>query len=521
MDVAAPFLSFGDPIMSDTEKVQQPIAPPAQPPAVEQQNPAPPAATTAETPKDAPTPPTTSAPPPARGNRPPGKKPGGGYGGGGQGGSPRRRTREPMPSLDEPRFQAGPRLKDLDAEIEGELEAALAGMSASDLLGAETSAKVRQQAGAAPDHGRKKGTVLSVHGQDVFVEVPGGRSQGVLPILQFPEGPPKPGTAVEVSIEGYDRANGLLILTRLGAAVVANWSSIAEGMTVEARVVETNKGGLAVDVNGIRGFMPISQIDLYRVDNVEQFVNQRLLCLVTEVNPEERNLVVSRRALLEKQREELREKTWSELAEGQVRQGIVRSVRDFGAFVDLGGVDGLLHVSEMSWKRVQNPTEVVQPGQTVKVVVLRIDQETRKVGLGLKQLEASPWDNIREKYAMGQTVEGKVSRTMDFGAFVELEPGVEGLVHISELARGKTWRVTDVVKSDQTVVVKVLSVDADQRRISLSLKAALPQEVVKKAEDEEEEEVEEVKSRPRNVPLRGGVGQDSWLPPAAQTGEDD
>jgi small subunit ribosomal protein S1 len=430
--------------------------------------------------------------------------------------------REPMPSLDDPRFQAGPSIKDLDAEIEGELEAALAGISGQDLMGAETSANVRQQSGAAPDHGRKKGTVLVVHGQDVFVEVPGGRSQGVLPILQFPEGPPKPGTPVDVSIEGYDRANGLLILTRLGAAVVADWSSITEGMTVEARVVETNKGGLAVDINGIRGFMPISQIDLYRVENAEQFVNQRLLCLVTEANVDERNLVVSRRALLEKQRDELREKTWSELAEGQVRQGIVRSVRPFGAFVDLGGVDGLLHVSEMSWKRVQDPTQIVQPGQTVKVVVLKIDQETRKVGLGLKQLEASPWDNIRDRYAMGQTVEGKVSRVMDFGAFVELEPGVEGLVHISELSRGKTWRVADVVKPEQIVLVKVLSVDADQKRISLSIKDALPQETVKKTEEElEEEEVEPAKPRRRDVPLRGGVGNEAWLPfvPEAEEGE--
>jgi ribosomal protein S1 len=232
--------------------------------------------------------------------------------------------------------------------------------------------------------------------------------------------------------------------------------------------------------------------------------------------------VVSRRALLEKQREELREKTWSELAEGQVRQGIVRSVRPFGAFVDLGGVDGLIHVSEMSWKRVQDPNEIVQPGQTVKVVVLKIDPETRKVGLGLKQLEASPWDNIREKYAMGQTVEGKVSRTMDFGAFVELEPGVEGLVHVSELARGKTWRVTDVVKPDDVVLVRILSVDQDQRRISLSIKAALPQEVAKKTEEEtpEEEPAEKVKPRPRNIPLRGGVGQEAWLPQIPENDDD-
>src|SRR5262249_40688606 len=149
--------------------------------------------------------------------------------------------------------------------------------------------------------------------------------------------------------EGYDPANGLLLLTRKGAAVEADWSSVAPGMTVEARVTATNKGGLAVDIGGIRGFMPISQIDLYRVENAEQYVNQRLLCLVTEVDPDARNLVVSRRALLEKEREENRERLWNELAEGQVREGVVRSVREFGAFVDLGGVDGLLHISEMAW----------------------------------------------------------------------------------------------------------------------------------------------------------------------------
>src|SRR5207244_12093259 len=163
---------------------------------------------------------------------------------------------------------------------------------------------------------------------------------------------------VDVHIEGYDAQNGLLLLSRLGAAVHADWSSVAAGMLVEARITATNKGGLEVDVNGIRGFMPISQIDLYRVEDTEQYVNQRLRCLVTEVNPEERNLVVSRRALLEKEREEAREKLWAELAEGQVREGVVRSVRDFGAFVDLGGVDGLLHVSEMSWSRVQTPAEL-------------------------------------------------------------------------------------------------------------------------------------------------------------------
>lgn len=222
--------------------------------------------------------------------------------------------RKAVPSLEgEQRYGSGPRLKDLDAEIERELEEAMGGMSSQELL---TEPARAPRAAAPADKGAKKGRVLSVHGPDVFIDVPGGRSQGVLPLLQFPDGPPAVGSEIDVTIEGYDAGNGLLLLSRRGAAMVADWSSVAEGMIVEARVTESNKGGLAVEINGIRGFMPISQIDLYRVENVDQFVNQRLTCLVTEVNPEERNLVVSRRALLEKEREENREKLWNELAEG-------------------------------------------------------------------------------------------------------------------------------------------------------------------------------------------------------------
>jgi small subunit ribosomal protein S1 len=414
---------------------------------------------------------------------------------------------EPPPTLHpEAVYGAAARLskRDLDAEIERELQEALGGFSEKELLAEPGRRKPPEAAGSA--QARKKGTVLSVRGADVFVDVPGGRTQGVLPLTQFPEGPPAAGTEVDVEIEGYDAANGLLLLTRKGAAVHADWSSVAEGMIVEARVTETNKGGLTVDVNGIRGFMPISQIDLYRVEQPEQFVNQRLRCLVVEVKPDERNLVVSRRALLEKEREESREKLWQELAEGQIRSGVVRSVRDFGAFVDLGGADGLLHISEMSWTRLKDANEVVKPGQTIKVVVLKIDRDRRKLSLGLKQLLPSPWDNIEEKYKPGTVVKGKVTRLMDFGAFVELEPAVEGLVHVSELSPQRVRRVSDVVKPDQEVQVMVLSVDPAQRRISLSLKAALPKEAEEPTAAEEEEPVEVKPRRPRTTPLRGGIG---------------
>ncbi|HEV3260913.1 MAG TPA: S1 RNA-binding domain-containing protein [Gemmataceae bacterium] len=409
----------------------------------------------------------------------------------------------PPPTLEAGQaLQPGPRLRDLDKEIESELEAAMGGLSDKELYG-----EPAQQGRPAPSEagqGRKKGKVISVHGADVFVDVPGGRSQGVLPLMQFPDGPPAPGTEVEVHIEGYDPANGLLLLSRQGAAVEADWSSVTVGMTVEGRVTATNKGGLSVDVNGIRGFMPISQIDLYRVDNAEQFVNQRLVCLVTEVDKAEHNLIVSRRALLEKEREEARAKLWQELAEGQVRSGVVRSVRDFGAFVDLGGTDGLLHISEMSWKRVKDANEVVQQGQTLQVVVLKVDREHRKVSLGLKQLTASPWDNAEARYPVNHIVPGKITRLMDFGAFVELEPGIEGLIHISELSPQRVRRVGDIVQPGQEVQVMVLRVDPAQRKISLSLKAALPREP--EATEEEEDEADDKPRRPRNITLRGGLG---------------
>jgi small subunit ribosomal protein S1 len=337
----------------------------------------------------------------------------------------------------------------------------------------------------------------------------------MLPIDQFPDGPPKIGDMVDVTIEGYDNANGLLILTRQGSAVVADWSTVAEGQVVEARVLETNKGGLSVDVNGIRGFMPISHIDLFRVENAEQYVGQKLLCMVSDVDQAEHNLVVSRRALLEKEREAQREKLWTELAEGQVRTGIVRSVRDFGAFVDLGGVDGLLHVSEMSWKRGADASKLVQPGQSLQVIVLKIDHEKRKLSLSVKQLEAGPWENIHDRFSAGQVVKGTVTRTKEFGAFVELEPGIEGLIHVSELSRKKIWRVSDFIKEGQEVEVKILNIDPAQQRISLSLRQAMADEPVKTTEEEEEESADDVAPPPRapTPNLRGGIGGQGWSLP--------
>jgi small subunit ribosomal protein S1 len=419
-----------------------------------------------------------------------------------------------VPSLDEKDLGYGFGTKselfdaDLERDLERDLQEALGGADIKQLYAEGSRARAKP---GQPEPGPRKGRVLSIRGKDVFVDV-GGRIQGVMPLQQFGDEPPAIGSEIEVHIEGYD-PDGLLILARQGAAVEADWSSVTAGMIVEARVTATNKGGLSVEVNGIRGFMPISQIEMFRIEDLNPYVNQRMLCLVTEVDRQERNLVVSRRALLEKERDEKRDKLWIEIAEGQIREGIVRSIKPFGAFVDLGGADGLLPVGELSWTRVKDPSEVVQPGQKVRVVVLRLDRDARKITLGLRQLSASPWDEANTNYPPGSTARGKVTKLMDFGAFVELEPGIEGLVHVSELAPQRINRVSDVVKVDQEVTVKVLNVDVPNRKMSLSIKAALNAPEPTAAEvDETEEETPAPPPRKPTVPLRGGLGTKVVLP---------
>jgi ribosomal protein S1 len=399
----------------------------------------------------------------------------------------------------------------LDAEIEAELAAALGDVDSKELLGpVGRGIKPAAEAKPAPG-GRKKGTVISVGRDGVFLDV-GGRSQGVLPLEQFPDGPPALGAEIEVSIEGYDGENGLLILNRKGAAQAVDWSTVAEGMIVEARVTGQNKAGLEVDVNGIRGFMPISQIELFRVEDLGPYVNQKLTCMVTEASPSERNLVVSRRALLAQEREEQKKKLMAELMPGQIRSGVVRNLKPFGAFIDLGGVDGLLPVGEMSWARIEKPEDLLQIGQRVDVQVLRIDPDTQKITLGMKQLQTSPWDIAGEKYAVGMTVSGKVTRVTEFGAFVQLEPGLEGLVHISELSTKRIGKVTEVLKPDQEVTVQILKVEPAQRRLSLSLKALQRQaeEAAQAAKEAAEAETQANAPPPKPIKrlsnLKGGLG---------------
>jgi small subunit ribosomal protein S1 len=397
-----------------------------------------------------------------------------------------------------------------DDELEAELEAALQGFDASqfDVARTRTRAEDRKHVpkgtvGQEGAPGPRQGKVIGVRGKSVFVDL-GAKSEGVVPVEQFEGELPKPGDMIEVNVDRFDDDEGLLILSLKGAAVEANWENLRKGLIVEARVTKTNKGGLDVDVDGIRGFLPIGQIEIGRVDDTAPYVNQKLRVVVTEANQRERNLVVSRREILERERAEQREKTWAALEEGQVRHGVIRSVKPYGAFVDIGGVDGLLPVSEMSWMRVADPSEVVKVGQEVDVKVLRIDRQTSKVSLGLKQLTPSPWDRVEEKYARGMTVRGKVIRLMDFGAFVELEPGIEGLVHISELSPNRVRRVADIVQPGQEVEVRILKLEPEAKKIALSLRP-LPTAAPAEPEDEEDD-TPPPPPKPRKVPLKGGLG---------------
>ncbi len=313
--------------------------------------------------------------------------------------------------------------------------------------------------------------MIAVRRDDVFVEL-GRREQGILPLRLFSE-PPEVGAAVDAIVVRFNRDDGLYELNLPGAATsIGDWSQIAEGMLVDVRVTGHNSGGLECEVSRLRGFIPISQIALYRVENLEEFVEQKFLCLVTEADPERRNLVLSRRAVLEREKEEAERTLLATLAPGQIYEGVVRKLMDFGAFVELGsGVDGLIHVSQLGWGRVRHPREVLEEGQRVKVRIDRFDPETGKISLGYRELvEENPWARAEGSYLPNSAYRGRVVKIMDFGAFVELEPGIEGLVHISELAHRRVARVSEVVKEGDEVDVMVLSVDPAARRISLSMK---------------------------------------------------
>jgi len=403
----------------------------------------------------------------------------------------------------------------LSDELEQELEAALGDMSLEQIVAAENAAANAPAPAVAESTGkgkpREQGRIVSIHNEDVFVEL-GARRQGVLQLIQFPE-PPQVGDVIEVVVTRGENEDGLLQLSLPNKAmeVGGDWSALAVGTVVMAHVTGHNKGGLECQVSNIRGFIPASQAALYHVADLSTLVGEKFACVITECNPERKNLVLSRRAVLKQEQEEAKKAAFASLEPGQVRDGVVRKIMDFGAFVDLGGgVDGLLHVSRLSWGRVKHPSDVLKEGDTVRVQIEKIDPETERISLSMRDLVENPWDRAPDRYPVGSTVRGTVTRTTDFGAFVELEPGVEGLVHVSELASHRVSRVSLFVKQGQEVEAKVLGVDTQNKRISLSMKAlqAVPEEP-KAQEEPEEEEAPVVPKKKRNQPLKGGIGRSS------------
>ncbi len=400
-----------------------------------------------------------------------------------------------------------------NAELEAELEEALAGFDPSSFEVAtpkkgprpDRGTTTKEDRGQESRPGLRTGKVIGVRGKSVFVDM-GGKSEGVLTLDQFPGDLPAPGSSIEVVVERFDPEEGIQILRLKGSAIEANWENLRRDVVVEARATKVVKGGLEVDVDGIRGFLPISQIDLSRVEDASSFVNQKFKAVVTEANQREKNLVVSRKEMLERERAEMREKTWLTLEEGQTRDGIVRSIKSFGAFVDIGGVDGLLPIGEMSWSRVSKVEDVIRTGDAVKVRILKIDPIARKLTLGLKQLAPSPWETAILKFPRGAMIQGKVTKLMEFGAFVELETGIEGLIHVSELSPNRVRRVADIVKEGQEVEVRILKVEPEVKRIALSLIPAVKGLAKAVEEEDDEDDAPRPPAPEPKIPLKGGLG---------------
>src|SRR5207249_6497321 len=305
-----------------------------------------------------------------------------------------------------------------------------------------------------------KGTVIEVRPKEVLVDI-GYKSEGVIPANEFEDiKTVLVGDGIDVLIEKLEDKEGMVILSKEKAEFKKNWDKILqianEGATVKGKVKAVVKGGLLVNI-GVEAFLPASQIDIVPPKNLQQFVGNSYDFKVVKINQDRQNIVLSRRELIEQERADRRQKLLAEMMPGDIRKGTVKNITDFGAFIDLNGLDGLLHITDMSWGRIGHPSELLRVGQEIDVVVLDINKEKERVSLGLKQKLANPWDNIESKYSVGQKVKGRVVNLVPYGAFVELEPGVEGLVHVTELSWTKrVSKPSDVLNADQEVEAVVL-----------------------------------------------------------------
>jgi len=324
-----------------------------------------------------------------------------------------------------------------------------------------------------------RGKVVRVDKDEVLVDI-GYKSEGVIPVSELsirrsvnPADEVNLGDEIDALVMTKEDAEGRLILSKKRARFEMAWKRIEgaaeSGEPVEGIVIEVVKGGLILDL-GVRGFLPASLVDIRRVQDLDEFMSQTLRCKVIELNRSRNNVVLSRRAVLEEERREMRQAILDRLSPGDVVEGTISNIVDFGAFVDLEGIDGLIHISELSWSHVNHPSELLEIGQEVRVKVLDIDRERQRISLGLKQTQSDPWQQVIDTYQQGDVVEGRVTKVVTFGAFVEVIPGVEGLVHISELATHHVENPREVVQQGETLRAKIIEMDAERRRLSLSLK---------------------------------------------------
>src|ERR1700735_4545272 len=323
------------------------------------------------------------------------------------------------------------------------------------------------------------GTVVRVDKDEVLVDI-GYKSERVIPVSELsirravnPADEVSLGDEIDALVLTKEDADGRLILSKKRARFELAWKSIERaaesGEPVDGRVIEVVKGGLILDL-GVRGFLPASLVDIRRVPNLDEYLDPTIECKVIELNRSRNNVVLSRRAVLEEQRKEDRERILDRLQPGQVVEGTISNIVDFGAFVDLDGIDGLIHISELSWSHVNHPSEILSIGDTVSVKVLDIDRQRQRISLGLKQTQEDPWQRVVDTYNIGDELEGTVTKVVTFGAFVEILDGVEGLVHIPELAQPHVENPREVIQPGDPVRVKILEIDSERRRLSLSIK---------------------------------------------------
>jgi small subunit ribosomal protein S1 len=329
-----------------------------------------------------------------------------------------------------------------------------------------------------------EGRVVNILGDDVVIDV-GYKSEGIIPLNEWHDEsddkvhPPQVGDTVKVLLDAVEDEDGVIVLSYRKAKRQETWDKVTamykEGDEVKGIVTRKIKGGLLVNIEGVNVFLPASQVDIRRPPDIAEYINKEIECKILKIDEARRNIVVSRRKLLEDRRTEMKEKLLSEIAEGQIRKGIVKNIAEFGAFVDLGGIDGLLHITDMDWGRVSDPHEKVKIDQELEVYILHVDKEKEKIALSLKHKTPSPWMNIEAKYPVSSRHTGEVVNVMSYGAFVKLEPGVEGLVHISEMSWTKRINhPSELVNKGDMVEVQVLNINKDKQEISLGMKQVQP-----------------------------------------------